>query len=240
MGILGFTFSFLWFEMYVSSRVSSSIPRQKKSITIALVLCVLFNVASIVFHITFIFLSYPDTTKRMTITLVDASISIVCGLNLTLTGCLLIKNIRFAFTGRIRSIISNRVICIMILSGGIYMCKTSLSILCAPYVYEYTKIDWFKTFTANLILLLLNYIVLEIIPVLAILLLLKVYTSQIGDFDSILSVLVPSDDLINIGSSRRILSNRLLTQSSVSRNSSFEVTSNECKTLPNYSLALLQ
>ncbi|OMJ89543.1 hypothetical protein SteCoe_8242 [Stentor coeruleus] len=218
LGLLGLTFSLLWYEMYLSSKVLLSAHSYKVYMFTAISSYILINLSSLFIHVFFIYINaFSDEVIVTVIGSLDISISFLCAILLIISGKLLMKNLKFAFDGEFYKIIIRRIRSITICSGLVYFFKTFIPILSWFYIkYGHGEYYWLDIF-----IVILYYIGMEVCPVFVILIILKVSSIDNNEEDLLPSILLSNDEQMckNRESSRKILSKRLLISYSESKRS---------------------
>lgn len=146
LGLLGLTFSLLWYEMYLSSKILLPANSYNAYMIIAISFYLLINLISLFIHLFFIYVRvFSDETAVIIIDSMDILVSFLCAIFLVISGKLLMKNLKFAFDGEFCKIILRRIKSITICSGLVYFFKTFIPILSWIYIkYGHGQYFWLE------------------------------------------------------------------------------------------------
>lgn len=146
LGLLGLTFSLLWYEMYLSSKIL--LPAHSYNVYMAIAICsyLSINLISLFIHIFFIYINiFSDEVVITIINSLDVSISFLCAILLIISGKLLMRNLKFAFDGEFCKIILRRIKSITICSGLVYFFKTFIPVFSWFYIkYGHGQYLWLE------------------------------------------------------------------------------------------------
>ncbi|OMJ90720.1 hypothetical protein SteCoe_6896 [Stentor coeruleus] len=213
-GILGLTFSILWFEMYVSSNISYTEKKQKQYLIKAIIAYIMLITISFACHIVFIYGNIQGNNAKWILTVsIDMIISTLCSISLFISGKLLNKNIKFAFTDNDSYRITSKIKFITLCTGIAYLLKTILLLTNSLFV-EYLHSEYFalEYFPYSVVMFFLYYVGLEILPIFIVLFILKVSRVDTYEEHSLPSVLLPhnaNDMSLSIKFSRDQIEKRL-------------------------------
>lgn len=213
-GILGLTFSVLWFEMYVASNILYSEKKRKKYLYKAITGYILLIIISFACHVIFIYGNIQGYNTKWILTVsLDMIISTLCSASLFVSGKLLNKNIKFAFTDNDSYRIIARIKFITFCTGIAYLLKTILLLTNSLFV-EYLHSEYFvlEYVLYSVVMFFLYYVALEILPIFIVLFILKVSRVDTYEERSLPSVLLPHNTIdmsVSVKRSRAEIEKRL-------------------------------
>ncbi|OMJ86114.1 hypothetical protein SteCoe_12472 [Stentor coeruleus] len=172
LGLLGSTFSILWFEMFLCSTIIIKQTSKMKYFVFATGFYIAFNIFCIVMQMIIIY--YPkkswivlDSPSSSSL-VVDCFQNFTVSLTLIITGHLLANNVKIIFYGKVGIIIARRIKLTCLCSFFVFFSKSIISVLMLTYISFNPGNSVFDT-----VIFFLYFCCLEIIPFTIILYILR-------------------------------------------------------------------
>lgn len=138
LGLLGSTFSILWFEMFLCSTIIIKQTSKMKYFSLATGLYIAFNIVCITIHMLIIY--YPKKPWVILKSPSNSSLLLDCFQNFTvsitliITGYLLASNVKIIFYGKVGTIVARRIKLTCLSSFFVFFSKSIVSILMLTYI----------------------------------------------------------------------------------------------------------
>ncbi|OMJ94766.1 hypothetical protein SteCoe_1945 [Stentor coeruleus] len=187
LGLLGSTFSILWFEMFLCSTIIIKQTSKMKYFSFATGLYIAFNIGIIVLHMLIIY--YPKKPWVILNSPSNSSLVLSCFQNLTVsitlttTGYLLAKNVKVIFYGKVGIIVARRIKFTYLCSFFVFFSKSIVSLMMLTYISFVPS-----SYAFDIVIFFLYFSCLEIIPLSSILYVLR-FTDCRNDEDCVPSAL---------------------------------------------------